>query len=33
VVLSPSERAVPFYQRVGFSFDTGLLVRQRGEAG
>lgn len=33
VVLSPSERAVPFYQRAGFSFDTGLLVRPRGGAG
>jgi len=32
VVLRPSERAVPFYQRAGFTFDTGLLVRQRGEA-
>ncbi len=32
VVLRPAERAVPFYQRAGFSFDTGLLVRQRGAA-
>jgi DNA-binding transcriptional MerR regulator len=27
VVLRPSQRAVPFYQRAGFAFDTGLLVR------
>ena len=33
VVLSPSERAVPFYQRAGFSFDAGLLVRQREAVG
>jgi GNAT superfamily N-acetyltransferase len=32
VMLRPAERAVPFYQRAGFTFDTGLLVRQRGEA-
>jgi GNAT superfamily N-acetyltransferase len=29
VVLSPSQRAIPFYQRAGFAFDTGLLVRQQ----
>jgi GNAT superfamily N-acetyltransferase len=29
VVLSPSHRSVPFYQRFGFSADTGLLVRRR----
>ena len=29
VVLSPSERSVPFYQRFGFSGDNGLLVRHR----
>jgi GNAT superfamily N-acetyltransferase len=27
VVLRPSERAVPFYQRAGFTGDTGFLVR------
>ncbi len=32
VVLSPAERAVPFYRRAGFTSDTGLLVRRRGEA-
>jgi GNAT superfamily N-acetyltransferase len=31
VVLRPAGRAVPFYQRAGFTFNTGLLVRQRGE--
>jgi GNAT superfamily N-acetyltransferase len=31
VVLRPARRAVPFYQRAGFTFNTGLLVRQRGE--
>ena len=29
VVLSPSARSVPFYQRLGFSADNGLLVRHR----
>jgi GNAT superfamily N-acetyltransferase len=29
VVLSPSERSVSFYQRLGFSGNSGLLVRQR----
>ena len=29
VVLSPSQRAVPFYQRAGFTFDAGLLVRRQ----
>jgi GNAT superfamily N-acetyltransferase len=29
VVLSPSERSVPFYQRHGFSADSGLLIRRR----
>ena len=32
VVLRPAQRAVPFYQRAGFTFDAGLLVRQRVEA-
>jgi GNAT superfamily N-acetyltransferase len=27
VVLSPSARSVPFYQRFGFTADHGLLVR------
>lgn len=27
VVLRPSRRAVPFYERAGFSVDGGLLVR------
>jgi len=29
VVLRPSQRAIPFYRRLGFSADTGLLVRRR----
>jgi GNAT superfamily N-acetyltransferase len=29
VVLSPSERSVPLYQRFGFGAGSGLLVRQR----
>jgi GNAT superfamily N-acetyltransferase len=29
VVLSPTERSVPFYQRLGFTTDHGLLVRHR----
>jgi GNAT superfamily N-acetyltransferase len=29
VVLRPSQRSVPFYQRAGFAFDTGFLVRQQ----
>jgi GNAT superfamily N-acetyltransferase len=29
VVLSPSERSVPFYQRAGFSAGTELMVRHR----
>ncbi len=29
VVLSPSERSVPFYQRFGFGAGSGLLVRPR----
>jgi GNAT superfamily N-acetyltransferase len=29
VVLRPSERAVPFYQRAGFTQGTELMVRQR----
>jgi GNAT superfamily N-acetyltransferase len=29
VVLRPSQRAIPFYRRLGFSADTGLLVRHR----
>ena len=29
VVLSPSERAVPFYQRAGFTQATELMVRRR----
>jgi GNAT superfamily N-acetyltransferase len=28
VVLSPSERAVPFYQRAGFTQGTELMVRR-----
>jgi len=28
VVLRPSERAIPFYERAGFTADTGLLVRE-----
>jgi GNAT superfamily N-acetyltransferase len=27
VVLRPSQRSVPFYQRAGFAANTGLLVR------
>jgi GNAT superfamily N-acetyltransferase len=27
VVLRPSERAVPFYQRAGFTADGGFLIR------
>ena len=27
VVLRPSERAIPFYQRAGFTADGGFLVR------
>lgn len=27
VVLSPSQRSVPFYQRFGFGADSGLMVR------
>jgi ribosomal protein S18 acetylase RimI-like enzyme len=29
VVLRPSQRAIPFYRRLGFSADTDLLVRHR----
>ena len=29
VVLRPSQRAIPFYQRLGFSADNDLLVRHR----
>ena len=29
VVLRPSQRAIPFYRRLGFIPDTGLLVRPR----
>ena len=29
VVLHPSERAIPFYERLGFSADDSLLVRHR----
>jgi ribosomal protein S18 acetylase RimI-like enzyme len=29
VVLRPSQRAIPFYRRLGFSADTSLLVRRR----
>ena len=29
VVLSPSQRSVPFYQRAGFTQGTELMVRQR----
>jgi GNAT superfamily N-acetyltransferase len=29
IVLRPSERAIPFYQRLGFTADHDLLVRQR----
>ena len=29
VVLRPSLRAIPFYQRLGFSADADLLVRHR----
>jgi len=29
VVLRPSQRAIPFYQRLGFSADNDLLVRRR----
>ena len=29
VVLSPSQRSVPFYQRFGFGAGSGLLVRPR----
>jgi GNAT superfamily N-acetyltransferase len=29
VVLSPSERSVPFYQRAGFTQGTELMVRRR----
>ena len=29
VVLSPSERSVPFYQRAGFNAGTELMVRHR----
>jgi GNAT superfamily N-acetyltransferase len=28
VVLSPSERSIPFYRRLGFSADHDLLVRR-----
>ena len=27
VVLRPSERAIPFYQRAGFTADGGFLIR------
>ncbi len=27
VVLRPSERAIPFYRRVGFNAENDLLVR------
>ena len=27
VVLRPSQRAIPFYERLGFRPDEGLLVR------
>jgi len=27
VVLRPTERAIPFYQRAGFGANGGLLVR------
>jgi GNAT superfamily N-acetyltransferase len=30
VVLSPSERSVPFYERAGFTQATELMVRRRG---
>ena len=29
VVLRPSARSVPFYERLGFSANDGLLVRHR----
>jgi GNAT superfamily N-acetyltransferase len=29
VVLSPSDRSVPFYQRHGFGADSGLLIRRQ----
>jgi hypothetical protein len=29
VVLRPSERAIPFYERLGFSAYNSLLVRHR----
>ncbi len=29
VVLRPSQRAIPFYERLGFSADDSLLVRHR----
>ena len=29
VVLSPSERSIPFYRRLGFTADHDLLVRHR----
>jgi GNAT superfamily N-acetyltransferase len=30
VVLRPSDRSVPFYQRAGFAADNELMVRHRG---
>jgi GNAT superfamily N-acetyltransferase len=29
VVLRPAHRAVPFYERLGFGLDDGILVRHR----
>ncbi len=29
IVLHPSERAIPFYERLGFSAHNSLLVRHR----
>jgi ribosomal protein S18 acetylase RimI-like enzyme len=29
IVLRPSPRAIPFYERLGFSADSDLLVRHR----
>jgi GNAT superfamily N-acetyltransferase len=33
VVLRPSERAIPFYLRAGFTADGGFLVRHRARPG
>ena len=29
VVLRPSQRAIPFYRRLGFTADNDLMVRHR----